>query len=97
MIVDTDFGSKEWMEQIQKLWNPIGFPFSGIGQPTLDPKEIEQKINELKVVQNWLQMNVSMIDMTTKTLEMQKAAIEALSASVNPEKSGSSSKGQKKK
>ena len=39
-----EFGSKEWFEQFQKMWNPMNFPFPGIVQPTLDPEEIERKI-----------------------------------------------------
>ena len=44
----SDFDAKSWMDQFQKLWNPMGIPVPGIGQPTIDPKELEKKINELK-------------------------------------------------
>ncbi|MGD2141788.1 MAG: hypothetical protein PVH25_15455 [Burkholderiales bacterium] len=73
-----DFGGKEWFEQFQKMWNPMNFPFPGVVQPTLDPEEIERKINELKAVESWLKMNVGMIEMTIKTMEMQKSALETL-------------------
>jgi hypothetical protein len=42
--------------------------------------EIQAKIRELKSVENWLTMNVGFVQMTIKTLEMQKAALEALGA-----------------
>lgn len=73
-----DFGSKEWFEHFQKMWNPMNFPFPGVVQPTLDPEEIEKKIADLKAVESWLKMNVGMIEMTIKTMEMQKAAFETL-------------------
>lgn len=73
-----EFGSKEWFEHFQKMWNPMNFPFPGVVQPTLDPKEIERKIAELKAVESWLKTNVGMVEMTIKTLEMQKAALETL-------------------
>jgi hypothetical protein len=48
--------------------------------PTLDVKEIEKKITELKTVESWLKMNLGFVDMTIKTLELQKAAFESLAA-----------------
>ena len=73
-----DFGSKDWFEQFQKMWNPMNFPFPGVVQPTLDPEEIEKKIAELKAVESWLKMNVGMVEMTINTMEMQKATLETL-------------------
>jgi hypothetical protein len=45
---------------------------------TIDPADVERKINELKVVENWLAMSLSMMQMSIKTLELQKSALEAL-------------------
>ena len=73
-----DFGSKEWFEHFQKMWNPMNFPFPGMVQPTLDPDEIDKKIADLKAVESWLKMNVGMVEMTIKTMEMQKSALETL-------------------
>ena len=52
--MSDDFGAKDWGEQFQKLLNPLGIPMPGLGQPTIDPDEIEKKIAELRVVENWL-------------------------------------------
>lgn len=76
--MSDDFGSKDWFEQFQKMWNPMNFPFPGMVQPTLDPEEIEKKIAELKAVESWLKMNVGMVEMTINTMEMQKATLETL-------------------
>ena len=69
---------KELFEFFQKMWNPMSFPIPGMLTPTVDPAEIEKKIAELKSIENWLTMNVGFVQMTIKTLEMQKAALESL-------------------
>ena len=69
---------KDLFEWMQKMWNPMSFPVPGMLTPTADPEEIEKKIRELKTVETWLTMNVGFVQMTIKTLEMQKAALDAL-------------------
>jgi hypothetical protein len=51
---------------------------------TLDPKEVERKIGELRTIESWLTMNAGMVQLTIKTLELQKASLEALHASTAP-------------
>lgn len=46
----------------------------------LDPVEIDRKIGELHIVENWLSMSLNMIQMSIKTLELQKASLEAIVA-----------------
>ncbi len=71
---------KDWLEFMQKMWNPMSFPIPGMGMPTVDIGEIEKKIGELKTVETWLTMNVGFVQMTIKALEMQKSALESLAA-----------------
>ena len=71
---------KDLLEFMQKMWNPMAFPIPGMLTPTVDVAEIEKKIGELKTVETWLTMNVGFVQMTIKTLEMQKAALESLTA-----------------
>jgi len=71
---------KDMFEFMQKMWNPMSFPLPGMVTPTVDVGEIEKKITELKAVETWLTMNVGFVQMTIKTLEMQKAALESLQA-----------------
>lgn len=73
--------SKELFEFFQKMWNPMSFPIPGMFQPTMDVEEIEKKIRELQAVENWLQMNLTFVQMTAKTLEMQKSALETIQES----------------
>ncbi len=73
--------SKELFEFFQKMWNPMSFPIPGMFQPTMDIGEIEKKIHELQSVENWLKMNLTFVQMTAKTLEMQKSALETIQES----------------
>ena len=73
---------KDLFEFMQKMWNPLSFPIPGMLTPTANVEEIAKKIGELKTVENWLTMNVGFVQMTIKTLEMQKAALESLTAGV---------------
>ena len=83
---------KDWFEFMQKMWNPASFPLPGLITPTVDVEEIEKKIAELKAVENWLTINTGFVQMTIKTLQIQKSALESLRAaseaaakSTNPE------------
>lgn len=71
---------KDFFEFMQKMWNPLSFPIPGMLAPTVDVGEIEKKISELKTVETWLTMNIGFVQVTIKTLEMQKTALESLSA-----------------
>ena len=73
-----DIWSKDMLEFMQKMWNPLGFPLPGMVAPTIDVAEIERKLGELRSVENWLKMNLGLLQVTIKTLEMQKAALETL-------------------
>lgn len=70
---------KDFFEFMQKMWNPMGFPLPGMIAPTVDPEEIDRKLAELRSVESWLRMNLAFVEMTVKTLEMQKSALETLS------------------
>ena len=71
--------SKDMLEFMQKMWNPLGFPLPGMVAPTINVEEIERKLGEMRSVENWLKMNLGLLQMTIKTLEMQKSALEAIS------------------
>jgi hypothetical protein len=79
-----DFSSKELFDFFQKMWNPTSFPIPGMFTPTMSVEEVEKKIVELKSVENWLKMNLSFLQMTIKTLEMQKSALQSLHDSAKP-------------
>ncbi len=70
--------------------SPAAPAASGAGMPfpnpaamfaALDPVEIDRKIAELRVIENWLTMSVNMMQMSIKTMELQKASLEAMRGS----------------
>lgn len=72
--------TQDWFEFMQKMWNPASFPMPGMITPTVNIEEIDKKITELTAVENWLTMSTGMVQMTIKTLQMQKSALESLRA-----------------
>ena len=79
-----DSWSKDMLEFVQRMWNPLGLQIPGVGAPPLSVEEIERRLVELRSVENWLKMNLTFLQMTVKTLEMQKQALETLSGKKNP-------------
>ncbi|MNC84522.1 hypothetical protein D3C83_00780 [compost metagenome] len=75
---------KDWLEFMQKMWNPMSFPMPGMAMPTVNVGEVEKKIAELKAVEAWLTLQVGLLQMTVKTLEMQKAALESMTSGAKP-------------
>ena len=63
-------------EMFRRLWGPLGVPVPGMAMPTMDPQEIEKRINELKSVEVWLNMNTNMLRAAIQGLEMQKAGLQ---------------------
>jgi hypothetical protein len=59
---------------------PAGMPYPNPAAmfATLDPAEIDKKIGELTIIENWLGMSQNFIQMSIKTLELQKASLEAM-------------------
>ena len=65
-------------EMFQRLWGPLGVPVPGMTMPTMDPKEIDKRVQELKSVEMWLSMNLNMLRTAIQGLEMQKAGLSAM-------------------
>lgn len=64
-----------------QLWKTGGGnPF----MPPLSEEELERKIIECKTVEQWLTMQVGMLQMTIKTLELQKAGLHAFRQGMEP-------------
>ena len=64
---------------------PASMPFPNPATmfATLDPAEIDKKIAELRVIENWLSMSQNFMQLSIKTLELQKASLEAMRAGVS--------------
>jgi hypothetical protein len=46
--------------------------------PTLDVNELERRINDLRAVEQWLELNASMLRTTIQSLEVQRSTISTL-------------------
>ena len=65
-------------EMFRRLWGPLGVPVPGMAMPTLDPQEIDKRIQDLKSVEAWLSMNLNVLRGAIQGLEMQKAGLTAM-------------------
>jgi hypothetical protein len=71
-------------EVFRRLWGPLGLPVPGMAVPTLDPKEVDKRLAELRSVASWLQVNLNMVNLAIQGLEMQRAALLAMGAGAEP-------------
>ena len=68
-------------EFLQGLVKGAGAALPGIGQwiaPTIDPAELEKRIEELRTVQFWLEQNARMLGATIQAMEVQRMTLSTL-------------------
>lgn len=69
-------------EFVKNMWGgmqtPTGIP--GMAMPTLSLEEINKQIADLKAVESWLNVNMTMLRGTIQALEVQSATIATLNA-----------------
>jgi hypothetical protein len=70
----------------RRLWGPLGVPLPGMAMPTLDPKELDKRITDLRSVEAWLNMNLNMIKFSIQGLELQRATLQAMRDATEPPK-----------
>ena len=66
---------------LQSLVKNAGSVLPGMGQwvaPTLDPAELEKRIDELRTIQYWLEQNARMLAATIQALEVQRMTLSTL-------------------
>ncbi len=66
---------------LQGLMGKAGTALPDMGQwiaPSLDPVELEKRIEQLKTVQFWLEQNARMISATIQALEVQRMTLSTL-------------------
>jgi len=68
------------MDILRNLWSSKGFSLPGIVVPTIDTGELEQRITDMKAVEGWLRSNLSILQITIQSLEMQSATLAAAKA-----------------
>ncbi|WP_418317592.1 PhaM family polyhydroxyalkanoate granule multifunctional regulatory protein [Piscinibacter sakaiensis] len=82
MNTSSDFGKMmPGFDFLQGLVKNAGAALPGVGQwvaPTLDPAELEKRIDELRTVQFWLEQNARMLATTIQALEVQRMTLSTL-------------------
>ena len=64
------------LDFVKNLWGSMSVP--GLTAPTLSVDELDKKINDLKAVEAWLNLNMSMLRGTIQALEVQRGTIATL-------------------
>ncbi len=72
--------SQDPLEFLKSMWGSMGIPLPGMVTPTLDLGELDKRITDLKTVENWLKMNLGMLQMSIQGLEMQRTTVAAMQA-----------------
>ena len=76
------------LQFMKSMWDQMGFTLPGMSlpgmslpgmiTPTIDPDELEKRITDLKAVEGWLRMNLSMLQLSIQGLEMQQSTLQAV-------------------
>jgi hypothetical protein len=64
-------------EFLKKSWAGINSLPKSV-TPTFDIEELDKRITDLKAVENWLQLNLSMLQGTIKSMEIQRGTLATL-------------------
>lgn len=64
------------LEFVRNMWGSMKMP--GMAMPSLSPDEINKQITDLKAVESWLQLNMTMLRSSIQALEVQSATLTAL-------------------
>ena len=76
--MSNDAQGNDPLDFMKGMWGNMGFSLPGMVTPTFDVDEIEKRIHDLKAVEGWLRMNLSMLQMTIQGLEMQRTTVSAV-------------------
>lgn len=76
------------MEMMSKAWQAFAqtnpgnntFPMTGA---VLNAEDLDRRIQELKTVENWLKLNLSMLSSTIQGMEIQRASITTMNSFVS--------------
>lgn len=77
---DKQGNASDPLEMLRQMWSAAGVPLPGMVAPTLDIDDLDKRIKDLKTVENWLAMNLNMLQATIQGLEVQRSTLTALKA-----------------
>lgn len=69
------------LDFVKNLWGSMSVPgmsVPGMTAPSLSVEELDKKINDLKAVEAWLNLNISMLRGSIQALEVQRGTIATL-------------------
>jgi hypothetical protein len=82
------------MEMMRQTWQNLaglgGFDTSMMSA-ALSPEDLERRISDLRAVENWLRMNLSMLSSTIQGMEVQRATVSTLRTFVQSAQAAGSS------
>ena len=77
-------GMTDTLEFVKNLWGGMGVPgmsapgAAGLGAPALSVDELDKRITDLKAVESWLNLNLSMLRTSIQALEVQRGTLATL-------------------
>ena len=76
-------GVTDTLEFVKNLWGSMNLPgtnLSGMTAPPMSAEDLDKRIADLKAVESWLNMNLTMLRGTIQTMEVQRATLSSLKA-----------------
>jgi hypothetical protein len=73
-MADSD-STQELFELFQRMLNPMAAPFQHLLSPSLSVEDIDKKISNLQTIETWLKANLSMLELSIKSLQYQRALL----------------------
>lgn len=79
-------GMTDTLEFVKNLWGSMGVPGvtmpgsgnGGLGTPALSVEELDKRITDLKAVESWLNLNLSMLRTSIQAFEVQRGTLATL-------------------
>jgi len=72
-------GMTDTLEFVKNLWGGMGVPgMSTPGAPALSTDDLDKRITDLKAVETWLNLNLSMLRTSIQALEVQRGTLATL-------------------
>ncbi|MDO5667907.1 MAG: hypothetical protein Q4G44_08805 [Alcaligenaceae bacterium] len=68
------------MKMMSQAWQNFATMTPQAASAAIDPNELDKRIEELKAVESWLKLNLSMLTSTIHSLEIQKANMQNFSS-----------------
>lgn len=74
-------GMTDTLDFVKNLWGSMNLPganLAGMSAPALSAEDLDKRIADLKAVESWLNINITMLRGTIQTMEIQRATLSTL-------------------